>query len=305
MRSWIAIVLVGCASQPQPQYTHKKPREIDQELRVSAAKVVPAEEAERSGLAEITLRTPFEGGADGTQLVEDFLARADKERVELVADLAIYLQTRDPRDGRAVECRSSIVPETVTVAREIPAHYERVSVSRPVTRTVTENEQRCRPVTKTENKLHTEYQQKCGTVTRPVTRTRTSYRSQYDSYSKSYRQVPYTETYTAYESRYECRSEPVTRYKMESVTRTECSPQLVTKTVTRYEFQFATRFIPTHLQKITRQRLRELDPECYAVPVGGPPSAALMNRIEGRAFTRRKRQENGRGPKPSAVVVAG
>ncbi|MBA3503918.1 MAG: hypothetical protein M4D80_24615 [Myxococcota bacterium] len=295
MRGWITILLVGCAMQPQPQpqpqpqSTHKKPRELDQELRTSAAKVVPAEQAERSGLVESTLRTPFEGGADGTRLVEELLARADASRVELIADLAIYLQTRDPRDGRAVECRSSIVPETLTVGRTIPEHYEQVSVSRPVSRTVTENEYRCKPVTKYENRAHTESQQKCGSVTRPVTRTRTAYRSQYDSYSKSYRQVPYTETYTAYESRYECRSEPVTRYKMEAVSRTECSSHLVTKSVTRYEFQFETRFVPARLETITRQRLRELDPECYAVPVGGPPSAALMNRIEGRAFTKRAR----------------
>jgi len=290
MRGWIAIVLVGCASpsQPQPEYAHKKPREQDQMIRPTTAKVVGAEDAERSGLAELTLRTPFETGVDGTQLVEEFLARADRERVELIADLAIYLQTRDPRDGRAVECRSSIVPETVTIGREIPAHYERVSVSRPVTRTVTENEQRCAPVTKQENRSYTSYEQKCGSVTRPVTRTRTAYRSQYDSYSKSYRQVPYTETYTAYESRYECKSEPVARSRLESVTRTECTPHMVTKSVTRYEFQLESRFVPTHLEKITRQRLRELDPECYAVRVGGPPSSALMNRIEARAFRRRR-----------------
>src|SRR5687767_4412520 len=218
MRGWIAIVLVGCASQPPPQqYTHKKPAAPEQALPPVTAQVVPAIEAESAGLVETTLRTPFEGGADGTRLVEDFLARADSARIELLADVAIYFQARDPRDGRVVECRSNIVPERLTETRELPAHYERVPVSRPVTRTVTESEQRCKPVTKYENRPKTEYQQKCGSVTRPVTRTRTAYRSQYDSYSKSYRQVPYTETYTAYESRYECKSEPVTTYRMESV----------------------------------------------------------------------------------------
>ena len=289
MRGWWLILLLGCGipQQPQQQFTHKKPREPDRALPVTTAKVVAAEEAERAGLVEITLRSPFEGGADGTQLVEEFLARADRERVELLADLAIYLETRDPRDGRAVECRSSIVPETVTVGTTIPDHYERVSVSRPVTRTVTESQQRCKQVTKYENRPVTEYQQKCGSVSRPVTRTRTAYRSQYDSYSKSYRQVPYTETYTAYESHYECKYESVTRSKMQSVMRTECAPEMVTRTVTRYEFQLESRFIPAHLEKITRQRLRELDPECYAAPVGGSPSSALMNRIEARAFTKR------------------
>lgn len=284
MRFWLAIVLVGCAAS-SPQYTHKKPREAEQPLPPITAKVVALADAERSGLVEATLRTPFEGGADGTRLVEDFLARADGARVELLAEVAIYIQTRDPRDGQPLECRSSIVPETITETRTVPAHTERVQVSRPVTRTVTEHEQRCKPVTKYENRSHTTYEQKCGTVSRPVTRTRTAYRSQYDSYSKSYRQVPYTETYTAYESRYECKSEPVTRTKMEAVTRTECKSELVTKTVTRYEFQFESRFVPARLESITRQRLRELDPECYAVP-SATPSTALMNRIEARAFTK-------------------
>jgi hypothetical protein len=291
MRAWFVIVLGACAmrSGPQPEYTHKKPRERDHAIRPTTAKVVTAEQAERAGMSELTLRTPFDAGVDGTQLVEELLSRADREHVELIADLAIYLQTRDPRDGRAVECRSSIVPETVTVGREIPEHYERVQVSRPVTRTVTENEQRCLPVTKQENRMTTAYEQKCGSVTVPVSKTRTAYRSQYDAYTKSYRQVPYTETYTAYESRYECKTEPVTRSRMESVTRTECKTALVTKSVTRYEFQLESRFIPTHLETITRQRLRELDPECYAVPVGGPPSSALVNRIEARAFRSRHR----------------
>lgn len=291
-RCWLAIVLVGCAGSPPapaPQLTHKKAREPDRVLPVKKAKVVAAEEAERAQLVEITLRSPFAGGADGTQLVEDFLNRADAERVELLADLTIYFQTRDPRDGRAIECRSSIVPERLTVGQTIPAHYERVAVARPVSRTVTENEQRCKPVTKYENRPHTEYQQKCGSVTRPVTRTRTAYRSQYDAYSKSYRQVPYTETYTTYESRYECKSEAVTRSKMESVTRTECKAELVTKLVTRYEFHLENRFIPARLETITRQRLRELDPVCYAAPAGGPPGAALMNRIEARAFIKPRR----------------
>ncbi len=279
--------MFGCAS-PQQQYTHKTPAAAtERPLAPITAKVVSAAEAERSGLVEITLRTPFEAGADGTRLVADLLARADRERVELIADLAIYFPARDPRDGRVVECRSSIVPETLTETRTLPAHYESVSVSRPVSRVVTEPEQRCKPVTKYENKTSTEYEQRCGSVMKPVTRTRTAYRSEYDSFSKSYRQVPYTETYTAYESQYECKSEPVTKTRMEPVMRTECSSEIVTKTVTRYEFQLENRFVPARLETITRQRLRELDPECYLVPVpDGPPSSALTNRIEARAFKR-------------------
>ena len=287
-RSVALLVVLGCGGPQQQAYTHKQnTNPAERALSPVTAKIVAVDEAEKSGLVEVTLRTPFEGDANGTQLVEEFLARADRERVELLTDVAIYFPARDPRDGRVVECRSSIVPERVTETRTIPARYESVSINKPVTRMVTESEYRCKMVTKYENKTYTEYQQKCGSVMRPVTRTRTAYRSQYDSFSKSYRSVPYTETYTAYESHYECKSEPVTKTKMEPVMRNECSSEMVTKSVTRYEFQLENRYVPPQLEVIQRQRLRELDPQCYAVPVAdGPPGSALTNRIEGRGFTR-------------------
>lgn len=285
MRVLFLVVLAGCASQQR--YTYKQPATAEKALPPVTARVVPAAEADASGLVPGALSIPFGGDTDGTALIERFLDGADQMRAHLITDLAIYLQTT--RDERVVECRSRIVPETVQEQRVVPSHYEQVPVSKPVTRTVTEFERRCKQVTKYELRTRTEYQQKCGSVMKPVTRTRTAYRQQYDSFSKSYRSVPYTETYTAYESHYECKSEPVSRTKSEPVSQNECTSEPVTRTVTRHEFQFESRFVPARLELITRQRLRELDPECYA-PSPGPPGFARRNRIEGRIFTQPARK---------------
>jgi hypothetical protein len=285
----IAIALLGlgltsCAS-PQRTYVYENARGAKTEMAPVEARVVSAREADASGLAPGTLSIPFAGAADGTKLVQDFLARADARRAYLVSDLAIYLLTT--RDGRVVECRSGIVPETFTETRKIPSRYESVAVSRPVTRTVTEDVYRCHPVTRLESRTYTAYEDECHNVSHPVTRTRTVYRYEYDYASKSSRSVPRTETYTTYESRYECRPRPVTRSRMESVTSTQCALQPVTHSVTRYEFQFESRFVPPRLETVTRQRLRELAPVCYATAAAaGPPSSTPVNRIEGRVFTR-------------------
>lgn len=279
----LLLLLASCAASQS--YSYMDEHGTETEMAPVEARVVSASEADGSGLTARTLAIPFDGDANGTQLVQEFLRRADSAGAYIVADLAIYLQTA--RDGARVECRSSIVPESVTESHTRPSRYEQVSVPRPVTRTVTELAYQCKPVTKFETRLHTEYQQRCSSVSRPVTRTRTVYRSEYSWSTKSTRSVPHTETYTTYESRYECKSEPTTRSRMESVTRTECSSQPVTRTVTRYEFQLESRFVPAQLETITRQRLRELTPECYDTgPSDGPPSTARAHRIEGRIFTK-------------------
>jgi hypothetical protein len=77
------------------------------------------------------------------------------------------------------------------------------------------------------------------------------------------------------------------------VSKTECSYQPVTRTVTRYEFQLESRYVPPRMETVTRQRLRELDPVCYQLeaaaddPALAPPARTRGNRIEGRIFTKR------------------
>jgi hypothetical protein len=73
---------------------------------------------------------------------------------------------------------------------------------------------------------------------------------------------------------------------METVMKQQCRPELVNKTVTRYEHQYESRFVPARLETVTRQRLRELEPECYVIPSQGPGAGG--HRIEGRIFTDRE-----------------
>jgi hypothetical protein len=281
---WSVLVAAACAA-PQTEYAYQSPNAPERKLTPVRAEVVYARRAETSGLPERTLSLPFvapeDGNVDGTELVESFLSRADIEHVRYISDLAIYLQTT--RDGRAVECRSDVVPETYTETVQRPARYELVSEMQPVQRQVTEYERRCRSETRYESKMVTEYQQRCRTVSKPVQRTRTVYRSQYDFSSKSTRSVPHTEHYTAYESKYECTREPVTRYKSQPVTKQECKQEPVTRTVTRYEHQLENRYVPARFDQITRQRLRELDPQCYVLD-DGAPGQMPQNRVEGRVF---------------------
>lgn len=279
-RFWSMVVVAACAA-PQQEYAYQAPNAPARKLAPVTAEVVPAPQAEASGLPGDILAVPFEGPADGTQLVADYLARADAARVRYIADLAIYLQTT--KDGVAIECRADIVPELYTESVHRPARYELVSEMKPVQRTVTEYEYRCQSVTRYESKLVTEYQQKCGSTTRPVQRSRTVYRSEYNYATKSTRSVPHTEYYTDYQHHYECKQEPVTRYKSEPVTKQDCKSEPVTRTVTRYEHQLENRYVPARLDLLTRQRLRELEPSCYRLDLD-EPDQQLQNRIEGRIF---------------------
>lgn len=299
-QSWtVAAVMVVAAAvaacDQSPRYSYKSNRAggtaAEQELPPAPARVVPVHEAEQSGLTGRPLAIPFAGGRDGTELVAQFFQEADRARAQMISELAIILETT--QDGRPVECRTEIVPESITETQLRPGQYKTVSVQRPVQRTVTEQQYRCKPVMRSEMRSHTEYEQRCGSVMRPVQRTRTVYSTQYDSFSKSSRSVPRTEYYTAYESHYECKSQPVTRMRSEMVSRSECGYEPVTRTVTRYEFQLESQYVPPHMETLTRQRLRELDPVCYEIeaaaddPSLAPPTRARGSRIEGRIFTKR------------------
>ena len=292
----VAVVAAAVAAcEPVPRYSYKSNRAgggtAEQDLPPAPARVVSAHEAEQSGLTGRPLVIPFEGGRDGTELVARFFQDADRARAHLISELAIIIETT--QEGRPVECRTEIVPESITETQLRPGRYKTVSVQRPVQRTVTEQQYRCKPVMRSELRSHTEYEQRCGSVMRPVQRTRTVYTTQYDSFSRSSRSVPRTEHYTAHESHYECKSQPVTRMRSEMVSKTECGLEPVTRTVTRYEFQLESQYVPPHMETLTRQRLRELDPVCYEIaaaaddPSLSPPTPARGNRIEGRIFTKR------------------
>lgn len=278
VRVWFVIALAAACQPPPQQYSYQGADGEEQSLPVVQAKVVSRGEGERSLLPVRTLAVPFSGARDGTELVAEYFKRADAAGAVLISDLAVYIRTE--KDGQRAECRTEIVPELLTDTQFHPATNRPVYKSVPVTKQVSEFEYRCKPVSKYETRFVTEYEQRCRTEQHPVQKSRTTYSYQYDYSSHSSRSVPRTEYYTDYESRYECHSEPVSKTKSEYVTKTECGSEMVTKTVTRYEYQFDNEYVPAHYEYITRQRLRELEPECYTLD----EDADDGNRIEGTLY---------------------
>lgn len=251
-------------------------------VRAKVVSLQEAQAAQAAGMIAVPQVVPFTGQRDGTQLVEEMLQRADAARAPLVAELAIYLVSA--QGEQVTECRSAIVPESVTETRTVPGSFQMVPVSRPVTRMVTDYEHRCHSVTRHQMRSYTDYQTRCRPVMRTVTRYRTDYSTQYDHGSRSSRTVSRQVPYTATESHTECNREPVQRTRMEPVTSHECRMEPVTRSVTRYEFQLENQYVPPRYESIERQRLRELAPECFAVPPGAEPGRHV-NRIEASFYS--------------------
>jgi hypothetical protein len=270
-------VLVGCMGQ---QYAYMQRDGAEKPLPPVNAVVVSHAEAAPYGQA-VPLAIPFATGRDGTQLVTEFLAQADARRAHHIADLAVFIQTR--HDEQLVECRSDVVPESVTVSAWTPPTSRLVPMTHPVTQLTTEWVYQCRPVTTSQLRSHTETEQQCSTVSRPVQRSRTTYSTSYNSLTHSTTSVPHTEYYTEYQSSYECRSVPVTRMRNEMVTENKCGSEPQTRMVTRHEFQLEHQYVPGHFETFTRQRLHELEPVCYTIDPTGP-GATPQNRIEGSLY---------------------
>jgi hypothetical protein len=291
---WLAVALVAAGCRP-PGPTEIVSRSGQKtRLRPAGVRVIAAAEAS-SKLSGRPFLLPFGGGRDGTELVGLVLAEAERAGAAAVGDINVTLAT--VRDGQPIECRTAILPETVTESRWVPSSHRLVSVSKPVSRMVTEQQYRCHLVSRPETRHVTEYQQRCRSVSRPVTRTRTTYSYQYSRTGS--RSVPRTESYTTYESRQECHSEPVSRMKTDYVSKNECRYEPHTRMVTRYEHQLETQYVPPRLETFQRHRLRETEPVCYEIDAGAeaaptrsadesdaaplpdpPPAPAPRNRIE-------------------------
>lgn len=268
--------LAACAVQRNYGYVDGRTR-VEAALPPVQAEVISADDAARAGLTGNALVVPFGGDARSADLVSGFLAQADAARARKVSGLAVILAST--QDGQAIECRTEIVPETVTESQWRPPRTERVQSMKPVSRQVTEWEQKCHQSTRLETEWYTDYEDRCQYVRKPVHRTRTVYRSAYDYYSKSYRSQPQTERYTDYENVRECRREMVRKSRMVNKPHRECHSAPVTRTVTRYEWQYENRYVPGYLDTWSRQRLRELEPVCYAA------ESAVGNRVEGVLHT--------------------
>jgi len=192
--------------------------------------VITNEQAVSAGLEASEAKMTFDGGEDGTEMLEKWLAVARARGVLRVGDLSVFIVGQ--RGAERIECVTKFYPQDTLVPTFVAGERRLVSVTRPVTRTVTR------------------YQQRCHNVTKPVMHTETRYESQYDSFTKSYRSVPRTYTTTRYESKLECRSEPVTT------------------TETRWEYGLETRYEPPRTEWLVAKRLRQSEPACYEAPDG-------------------------------------
>jgi hypothetical protein len=218
---------------------------------VPGIRIITRAQAAKRGLRARRFELRFGDNQDGTRLVLDYLDQAKRSGARYVSDIAIVIATT--RGGRRVLCENRLVPfakrHDYKVPHRVPARVEYRSVSKPVTRTVTE------------------YQYRCHMVSKPVTRMETTYQYRYDYYSKTSRSVPVTRSVTRYEMQSECRSEPVTR------------------TVTRYEHQLEAKYIPPRLEYLaahyTDFNLLESRPVCR--PAKQAP-AKLPHRITGLVY---------------------
>ena len=161
-----------------------------------------------------------------------FLEEARKLGATAVAELEIEVAAT--LEGRPVRCKTLVGPEEEVEQRarvvHQPGRYDRRQVLKPVSRYVTEQQYRCRPVQKS------------------VTRYETTYEQSYDFLSKRYRSTP--------------RSRPVTRWE----TQNECKFESVHRHVTRYEYEWESRWVPPEWQVISEHyshwTLVESEPVC-------------------------------------------
>ncbi len=189
---------------------------------------MPGIENYSSEIMEVT----FEKKQDGTQLILEFLKKAQEKGALYVSDITITINS--VAESQPVSCVTEILPIDKTTAKTEPVYtsskYQGKYVYKPVM------------------KMVTEYQYKCEYVSKPVREQETYYTTEYDNYSKKSKSVSKTRYVTRYKSQQECASKPVTRY------------------VTRYEYQYESEYIPPKLEYITRYyttwELKESEPAC-------------------------------------------
>ncbi|NRD58757.1 MULTISPECIES: hypothetical protein [Corallococcus] len=212
------------------------------------------EEAAASGFKPWTLSVAFGARQDGTQLLLDFMKRAEAAGGRYVSDVHIVLAS--DQDGEPVECRTEIVPESsVEIGRTLQSTPGRTEMRHhmvPVTKTVFES------------------QFQCQSVTEPRTVSETYYESQYDPSSKTTRSVPRTRMVTRFEHRQKCGHVPMMR------------------TVTRFEYQFRSEYIPPRLELVSRQytrwSLKETLPTCAPPSPRTGDSPSMPHRVEGEVY---------------------
>jgi hypothetical protein len=179
------------------------------------------------GLSSRPLSIEFGHREDGTRLIQEIIAQAERQGARYLTDLRISIS--DGKERCTTEVFPQSEPRAVVETRVIPGRTETRSVPRQVTRSVTE------------------YEYRCHSVMRPGQTTETYYEYQYDYASHSSRSVPRTRSVTRYQSQNECRSEPVTRM------------------VTRDEFQLQSEYVPPRFETFVQHHTDMVESIPYCV----------------------------------------
>jgi len=224
----------------------------------SAAEVaiVGAQNPLARGLPDQEMIVQFGPDQDGTQLLVDFLADARARGAVSASDVNLVFVKA--QGGKPVECRFGIQPEGDYARIPLPAGATLVPLGAPVTQEVTENERRCDAMTLPSQNMGVTSEYKCS----------------------------YAAVQGPFQRSYVCRVVPVTRLSADKNVRTHCRTEPVTRTVTRYDFEFAARFVPPQLEQVQGKKLVETQPVCYAPPAT-PNAPPLGNRLEAKIHFRK------------------
>jgi hypothetical protein len=214
-------------------------------------RIVGAQNPLARGLPDQEMIVQFGPDQDGTQLLVDFLADARARGAVSASDVNLVFVKA--QGGKSVECRLGIQPEGDYARIPLPAGATLVPVGAPVTQEVTENERRCDAMTLPSQNMGVTSEYKCS----------------------------YAAVQGAFQRNYVCRVVPVTRLSNDKNVRTHCRTEPVTRTVTRYDFEFSARFVPPQLEQVQDKKLVETQPVCYAPPAT-PNAPALGNRLEAK-----------------------
>lgn len=191
-------------------------------------RVITAAQAEGSNLTPVDLTVPFPDAADGTRMLEDWVAAARARGANRVGEISLYVVK--PKGDDVIECRTVLYPEHTVEPTLVGGGQRLVPVTRPVLRSVTR------------------YEYRCHMVSKPVSHMETTYSTQYDSFAKTTRSVPQSHMVTRYEMQNDCRSEPVTSME------------------THWEYTLESRYEPPRVEYLAKMRLKETEPACYVAP---------------------------------------
>ncbi|NMO19494.1 hypothetical protein HPC49_48280 [Pyxidicoccus fallax] len=210
--------------------------------------ITPAELALQTGLEPWAISMPFGKDQDGTELVLQFMERAEASGAHFVSDVQVVFMAEE--NGQPLECRTRLVPEGT--ARDIQRGMRTAeSGSRSPALTLVQ-----RPVSRPEYTCMSQQGARVATGTYVDTGVERGL-------------VP-------------SRGQGGGRGLLNAVTL--CGYQPVTRMLTRYAFEDTVNYVPPQLPRVREARpelrIEETDAECLP----REPHAPAVNRIEAIAY---------------------